>query len=66
MAVEVIPAQDTPDLETVTGELLGISYDVDTEPDTMILRLRVSASDAKRALPFRGRECLMTMGVDDE
>lgn len=46
------PLDDPTDTETITGEFLGLSYD--TEPDAMVLRLRVSAEDVKRALPFVG------------
>ncbi len=47
-----IASADPSDSETFTGEFLGLSYD--TEPDTMVLRLRASAEDVKRALPFVG------------
>ncbi len=58
MAVEVVPTDPT-DTETITGEFLGFSYD--SEPDTMILRLRVSAEDVKRTLAFLGGRGVLTL-----
>ena len=54
-----IASADPLDSETITGELLGFSYD--TEPDTMVLRLRVSAEDVKRTLAFVGGRGVLTL-----
>ncbi len=62
MAIEVVPTEPT-DAETISCEFLDYSYD--TEPDTMILRLRVSVEDAKRALPFRGGRGVLTLEEAD-
>ena len=45
--------------ETVMGEFLGYNYD--TEPDTMILRVRVPAGNLKRTLPYRGGRAVVTL-----
>ncbi len=58
MPIDVVPTEPI-DTETITGEFLGLSYD--TEPDTMVLRLRVSAEDTKRALPFLGGRGVLTL-----
>ncbi len=58
MPIDVVPTESI-DTETVTGELLGISYD--TEPDTMVLHLRVSAEDVKRTLTFVGGRGVLTL-----
>lgn len=50
---------DPTDTETITGEFLGLSYD--TEPDAMVLRLRVSAEDVKRTLTFLGGRGVLTL-----
>lgn len=54
-----IASADPLDSETITGEFLGLSYD--SEPDTMVLRLRVSAEDVKRTLAFIGGRGVLTL-----
>ncbi len=54
-----LASADPLNLETITGEFLGLSYD--TEPDTMVLRLRVSAEDVKRTLTFVGGRGVLTL-----
>ncbi len=58
MPIDVVPTEPI-DLETITGEFLGLSYD--TEPDTMVLRLRVPAQDVKRTLTFVGGRGVLTL-----
>ena len=53
---------DHPDADNslfVTGTFDGYSYD--TEPDTMVLRLRVSVADAKRTLAYRGGRGVLSL-----
>lgn len=54
---------DEPTAETISGRFLGISYD--SEPDAMVLRLRVSAEDVKRALPFIGGRGALSLDKAD-
>ena len=56
---EDFESADPLNLETITGEFLGISYD--TEPDTMVLRLRIPAEDVKRTLAFLGGRGVLTL-----
>lgn len=58
-ADDIASADSFEGLATISGEFQGFSYD--TEPDTMILRLRVSVGDAKSALSFRGGRGILTL-----
>lgn len=58
-ADDIASADSFYDLATVSGDFLGFTYD--TEPDTMVLRLRVSVDDAKSTLSFRGGRGILTL-----